>query len=58
MVKPSVRMKTVVKTLEKCLADDCKGCYLKEENNCMTFLMMDCLYYMKQTLEKSEKEKK
>jgi hypothetical protein len=53
--KPSVKMKTVTKQIEHCLEVNCKGCYLKDQEHCIEFLMMDALWYMKQTLEKSER---
>ena len=53
MTKPSVKMKTVTKQIEHCLEVDCKGCYLKDQEHCIEYLMMDALWYLKQTLEKS-----
>lgn len=55
MTKPSVKMKTVTKQIEHCLEVDCKGCYLKDQEHCIEYLMMDALWYLKQTLEKSER---
>ena len=55
MTKPSVKMKTVTKQIEHCIATDCKGCYLKDQEHCIEFLMMDALWYLKMTLEKSER---
>ncbi len=52
--KPSVKMKTVTRQMEHCLEVNCKGCYLKDNQHCVEFLMSDALWYLKQTLEKSE----
>ena len=51
--KPKMKMKTVTMQLEKCLKENCKSCYLKKYENCQIYLMMDALWYLQQTLEKS-----
>ena len=59
MTRPTHKMKTVVSQLELCLYyNDCRKCWLKKYSNCQQLLMADGLWYLRQTLEKSEKEKK
>lgn len=55
--KPKVKMKTVTRQLEKCLAENCRSCYLKSEEHCQVYLMQDALYYLRMTLEKSKKKR-
>ena len=53
--KPTRKMKTVVNQLEQCLYfNGCQKCWLKKYSNCQQLLMADGLWYLKQTLEKSE----
>ena len=53
--KPGRRMKTVAAQLARCIANECSGCYLQKESDCMRCLMYDSLWYLKMTLEKSER---
>lgn len=55
MTKPVHKMKTVVRQLDRCIKNECSGCYLQKESDCMRSLMYDSLWYLKQTLEKSER---
>ena len=55
MIKPTHKMKTVVKQLDRCIKNECSGCYLQKESDCMRNLMYDAQYYLKMTLEKSER---
>lgn len=57
MTKPSHKFKTVVKQLGRCVNNDCIGCYLRSESDCMRNLMYDAQYYLQMTLEKSERRK-
>ena len=55
--KPEHKMKTVAKQIEQCLYhNNCKGCWYKLEPRCQVLLMSDGLWYLRQTLEKSEKK--
>ena len=56
--KPGRRMKTVAAQLARCIANECGGCYLRKESDCMRCLMWDALYYLRMTLEKSTKNGK
>ena len=56
MIKPTRKLKTIVNQLEKCLYyTDCRKCWLRKYSNCKDLLMADGLWYLKQTLEKSER---
>lgn len=55
MIKPTHKMKTVVRQLDRCIKNECAGCYLRAESDCMRCLMYDSLWYLKMTLEKSER---
>lgn len=57
LIKPDRKMKTVAFRMEKCLQNDCAGCWLKEDQHCQDKLMYSALYYMRQTIEKSERKK-
>ena len=58
LAKPGRRMKTVTEALRKCVEDThCDGCYLQRYKYCRSLLMKDVLWYLSQTLEKSEKKK-
>lgn len=53
--KPSHRMKTVVKKIEDCLYfHRCTDCWHKGDKLCQIKLMLEGLYYLEMTLEKSE----
>lgn len=55
MSKPRVRMKTVVKAMQKCVVEEnCSGCYLQKQHKCQEYLMKDALWYLEQQLEKSK----
>lgn len=58
--KPVYKMKTVVRMLVQCLdpQDNCNGCLYVRDKNCLRKLMTDSLYYLQQTLKKSEKGQK
>lgn len=58
--RPKIRMKTVVRLLDRCLHyGDCSGCpYGDAGTGCRGRLAEDALYYLRQTLEKSEKRRK
>ena len=57
--KPRRRMKTVVKYMRNCLhLTDCLSCaYAEYGEACQLILINDALYYLEQTLEKSEGKK-
>ena len=55
VLKPGRKMKTVAVRIERCLQNDCAGCWLKDDQFCQDKLMYSALYYLKQTLEKSER---
>lgn len=56
--KPIHRMKTLVKVVNDCIMyNDCRKCKYIKDNNCQQLLMADCLYYLEQALEKSERRK-
>ena len=54
--KPAHKMKVIVKLMEKCVNPEevCNGCPYINDVNCLSNLMKDGAYYLKQTLEKSE----
>ena len=54
ILKPMKKMKTVANRMEKCLQNDCRGCWLKDDMNCQNILMYSALYYLQMALEKSE----
>ena len=57
--KPPIRMKTVVKIMEGCIIEcDCRGCPFVKAVNCQERLMAAGLWYLKQTISKSEKGRK
>ena len=57
--KPKYKLKTIVKFAEKCiLYNDCKGCGYKKFDHCQIMLCEAMLYYLRQTLEKSERGNK
>ena len=58
-MKPEKRMKTVIKALRHCLSseDGCGECPYVGIKNCGRKLANDALYYLEQTLEKSEAKK-
>ena len=54
--KPKHRMKTLVTVVKDCIYySDCRKCNYRQYSNCQQLLMADCLYYLEQTLEKSER---
>ena len=55
ITKPKHRMKKVTEQLARCIANECKGCYLQKEPDCMRSLIWDANYYLQMALEKSEK---
>ena len=59
MNKPKYKMKTVVKAAEKCMEGpaSCPDCLYKQEPLCARQLTKDMVYYLRQTLEKSERKK-
>lgn len=55
--KPSHRMKTVVKKIEDCLYfNRCTDCWHKGDKLSQIKLMLEGLYYLEMTLEKSEEK--
>lgn len=55
--KPKHRMKKLIKVIDNCISyNDCRGCGHITYSNCQQMLMKDALYYLRQTLEKSEKK--
>jgi len=55
--KPKFKMKTVVKAFRNCLDGLCRvDCIYRGTEDCETKLEWDALYYLEQTLEKSEKK--
>ena len=53
--KPLKKMKTVAKQLEECLYyNNCSCCWHKGDKLCQIKLMSEGLYYIRQTIEKSE----
>ena len=57
--KPKHKMKTLIKYMEQCyFGAGCTGCPYDEGSiftaKCRTAMMQDALYYLRQTLEKSE----
>ena len=60
--KPKRKMKTLVRYMEQCIfTSDCVGCpyddgtYMTER--CRSQMLIDSFYYLRQTVEKSEKGK-
>lgn len=59
--KPTHRMKTLVKYMEQCIYRGyCTGCPYNDGSQftakCKNAMLKDSLYYLQQTLEKSEKK--
>ena len=56
--RPQHRMKTVVKTADGCMmgCDRAKCAYGRYGSSCEKLLILDMLYYLRQTLEKSERK--
>lgn len=57
--KPEKRMKTVANQIEQCIYfNNCSKCWYKGEKLCQEKLVSDGLWYLRQTLEKSESGQK
>lgn len=56
IARPKRKMKQVIKCLENCIFENkCEGCSYGEYNfRCQEQLRTEALWYLKQTLEKSE----
>lgn len=57
--KPKHRMKKVIDQIEQCIYfNSCSKCWYKGEKLCQEKLVSDGLWYLRQTLEKSESGQK